>query len=395
MLVNRTKFDPAFAFAHLLSHFIMSDPESIDSAPLPGVHRTFPCSQCGADLVYSPGDKALRCEHCGTLNPIPAPIAEVEEADYHRALEDLEHNAETLERLEVRCDGCGANVEFPDNVTSKLCPFCGTAIVAQAVSKKRLKPAAIMPFSITRRTAIDNYRAWLKSRWFAPTKLAREAFLDGAFVGAYMPFWTYDCIATTDYEGQRGEDYWETETYTTTVNGKLTTQTRQVRKTRWYPASGTVVDNFDDVLIPASTSLPLNNQTEAEPWGLKELVPYDDAYLAGFRCESYSIDLPSGFEGAKQRMRPTIESTICSDIGGDHQRISSMRSSYDDITFKHILLPMWVSAYRFNRKLYRVLINGRTGELIGDRPYSRWKIGTLIFIALVAIAIIAIIASNR
>jgi len=214
-----------------------------------------------------------------------------------------------------------------------------------------------------------------------------------------MPFWTYDCIATTDYEGQRGEDYWVTETYTTTVNGKLTTQTRQVRKTRWYPASGTVVDDFNDVLVPASTSLPLNNQVNAEPWSndgtLSELVPYDDAYLAGFRCESYGIDLPAGFEGAKQRMRPTIEGTIRADIGGDHQRISSMRSSYDHITFKHILLPLWVSAYRFNRKLYRVLINGRTGELIGDRPYSKWKIGTLIFLAVLAIAIIALIASMR
>lgn len=373
----------------------MSDPESIDSVSLPGVHRTFPCSQCGADLAYSPGESALKCTHCGTLNAIPAPQTVVEEADYIAALNDLEHNADTIERLEVRCDGCGANVEFPDNVTSRQCPFCGSPIVASAVSKKRLKPTAVLPFSITRRAAIECYRTWLKSRWFAPTKLAREAFLDGAFVGAYMPFWTYDCVATTEYIGQRGEDYWVTESYTTTVNGKLVSQTRQVRKTRWYPASGTVVDNFDDVLIPASTSLPLNNQTDAEPWGLKELAPYDDAYLAGFRCESYSIDLQSGFEGAKQRMRPTIESTICADIGGDHQRILSMRSSYDRITFKHILLPMWVSAYRFNRKLFRVLINGRTGELIGDRPYSRWKIGSLIAILLIIVGIIVLIASQR
>ncbi|MBX3389237.1 MAG: hypothetical protein KF691_07245 [Phycisphaeraceae bacterium] len=372
----------------------MPDTSPIDSvAPLPGVHRSFPCARCGADLSFSPGDSALKCGHCGTINPIPAPVTQVEENDYLSVLNDLEHNAETIERLEVRCDGCGANVEFPENVTSRACPFCGSPIVAQAVSKKLLKPTAILPFSVTRQAAIQHYRAWLKSRWFAPTKLAREAFLDGAFVGAYMPFWTYDCVATTDYTGQRGEDYWVTETYTTTVNGKLVTQTRQVRRTRWYPASGTVVDDFDDVLVPASNSLPLNSQVEAEPWGLKDLVPYDDAYLAGFRSESYRTDLQGGFEAAKQRMRSTIEGTICADIGGDHQRIISMRSAYDRIHFKHILLPMWLSAYRFNRKLYRVLINGRTGELIGDRPYSRWKIGSLIVILLVVAGIIALIAA--
>ncbi len=361
----------------------------------PGVHRTFPCSRCGADLAYSPGDGALKCSHCGTLNEIPKAAIEVTEEDYSAALDSLEHNAQTVERLEVRCESCGANVEFQDNVTSQRCPFCGNPIVAQAVSRKSLKPAAVLPFKITREAAIDAYRAWLKSRWFAPSKLAREAFLDGSFVGAYMPFWTYDCEATTDYEGLRGEDYWVTETYTTTVNGKLTTQTRQVRKTRWYPASGTVVDDFDDVLIPASTSLPLGHQAQAEPWGLENLVPYDDGYLAGFRCESYSIDLAHGFEGAKVAMRPTIESSIRADIGGDHQQIHSMRSRYDQITYKHILLPMWVSAYRFNRKVFRVLINGRTGELVGDRPYSVWKISGLVVTCLIIAGIIALVASQR
>ena len=65
-----------------------------------------------------------------------------------------------------------------------------------------------------------------------------------------------------------------------------------------------------------------------------------------------------------------------------------MKSAYDGIRFKHILLPMWLSAYRFNRKLYRVLINGRTGELVGDRPYSRWKIGTLIAVGLIVVGIL-------
>ncbi|MFO0860624.1 MAG: hypothetical protein U0570_08705 [Phycisphaerales bacterium] len=357
-----------------------------------GAPRHFPCAQCGADLTYSPGERALKCAHCGTVNQIPVTGALVEEADYQAALLSLEEHAETVERLEVRCESCGASVEFSDNLTSRTCPFCTSPIVAQAVSKKRLKPTGVLPFSITKQAAVESYRRWLRSRWFAPSKLAREAFLDGAFVGAYMPFWTYDCVATTDYEGQRGEDYWETETYTAMENGKPVTRTRQVRRTRWYPASGTVVNSFDDVLVPASTSLPLQEQIEAEPWGLKDLVTYDDAYLAGMRCESYSIDLRKGFDGAKTRMKPQIEATICADIGGDHQRISSMRSSYDRILFKHILLPMWVSAYRFNRKVYRVLINGRTGELVGDRPYSAWKISALVCAILVIVGIIILIA---
>ncbi|MBS0192425.1 MAG: hypothetical protein U0573_07350 [Phycisphaerales bacterium] len=363
--------------------------------PGKGAERTFPCAKCGADLSYSPETGRLRCEHCGAEDAIPEPRTAVSESDYGAGLADLESHAETIERLEVRCESCGASVQFENNVTSRLCPFCGSSIVAQAVSRKKLKPTAVLPFKVGRREAIESYRAWLSSRWFAPSKLKREAFLDGAFVGAYLPFWTYDCVASTRYDGMRGDDYWVTESYTVMVNGRPTTQTRQVRRTRWTPVSGSVVDDFDDVLIPASRTLSFEDQVNAEPWGLESLVPYDAGYLAGFRCESYAVTLSEGFEGAKHRMRPTIESSICADIGGDHQRIGSMHTAYDRVTFKHILLPVWVSAYRFHRRVYRVLINGRTGELVGDRPYSGWKITGLVLACLTVIGVIVLIASMR
>ncbi|MFN9978051.1 MAG: hypothetical protein ACK58T_49900, partial [Phycisphaerae bacterium] len=261
--------------------------------------RTFPCKACGADLTFCPGEQSLKCAHCGAVNEITTTDTVVEENDYHEALASLERSASTIERLEVRCEACGAHVQFEDNVTSKVCCFCGTPIVAGAVSAKRLKPTAILPFAITKRDAVEKYRRWLASLWFAPSKLAREATIDSALVGAYMPFWTYDCVATTSYTGMRGEDYWVTESYTVTVNGRSERRTRQVRKTRWYPAAGTVVNDFDDVLVPASTSLPMEEQIEAEPWDIKDLVPYADEYLAGFRCESYSVDLAEGFNGAK------------------------------------------------------------------------------------------------
>ena len=69
-----------------------------------------------------------------------------------------------------------------------------------------------------------------------------------------------------------------------------------------------------------------------------------------------------------------ITQLIKKDIGGDEQRIYSVNTKYNDITFKHVLLPIWISAYRFKNKVYRFLINGRTGEVQGERPWSVWKI---------------------
>jgi hypothetical protein len=243
----------------------------------------------------------------------------------------------------------------------------------------------LLPFYITREQAKAAFREWIASLWFAPSALKQLAEAEGAS-GIYMPAWTYDCNTTSRYTGQRGDDYWDTETYTETENGKTVTKTRQVRKTRWSYVSGQVSNAFDDLLVRASNSLPVKYFDALQPWDLKNLVGYHDEYLAGFVCESYQIDLREGFELAKKIMEGPIEQTICSDIGGDHQRISSVATQYYDIMFKHLLLPLWLSAYAYGEKSYRFMVNARTGEVQGERPYSFWKI---FFAVLAGLAVVA------
>jgi hypothetical protein len=107
--------------------------------------------------------------------------------------------------------------------------------------------------------------------------------------------------------------------------------------------------------------------------------------LAGFKSETYHVGLPDGFSLAKEKMEPVIRTDIRRDIGGDHQQISSMNTHYYSTTFKHILLPIWLSAYKYNNKVYRFMINARTGEVQGERPWSWIKI-TLAVLAGIAIA---------
>jgi len=150
---------------------------------------------------------------------------------------------------------------------------------------------------------------------------------------------------------------------------------------------------FDDIPVIASRSLPENYTQKLEPWNLKDLVPYNDKYLSGFRSESYQVSIVEGLGIAKERMIPEIRSTVYKDIGGDEQRIYTMNTSYNNVTFKHILLPIWISTYRYKDKLYRFLINGQTGEVQGERPYSAVKILLAVLAAIAIIALVVIIAN--
>jgi len=345
-------------------------------------------------LVFAPGTRHLKCGYCGTENEIPeVEGARVEELDYAEMLTRLGESRGEVERLTVHCDSCGATVEMAPNVTSQSCPFCSTPIVAQAVSQRLITPHAVLPFAVAEKTAREKFRAWLKGLWFAPTELKRTAGIEGKLGGVYLPYWTYDCEATTPYTGQRGDDYYVTVPTTVMVNGKPQVRMVQQRRTRWSGAAGTVRNAFDDVLVAASTSLDRGRMGGLGRWDLKNLTPYSDEFLSGFRAESYTIDLPRGFEAAKGIMRPTIESTICADIGGDHQRIESMSPRYDAITFKHILVPVWVSAYRYRAKVYRFLVNGRTGEISGERPWSAWKIAGAVALGAAVIGVVVTIVA--
>lgn len=358
----------------------LEPPPTTPSSP---TARFFPCKQCGAKLQFEPGTTLLKCPYCSAENEIEVAEDGASERDFESELARLE-GAHATDKIDtVQCNGCRAVLTLAPNITSLACPFCGTNIVNQGRATSLVMPDCVLPFMIRREHAEDAFRKWIKSRWFAPGKLKSRTLLDAALKGIYIPAWTYDCDTTTVYTGERGDAYYVTKTVR--INGRTTT--RQERRIRWRPASGTVFVRFDDVLVLASNTLPRPLTEKLEPWDLKTATPYKDDFLAGFTAECYQTDLKQGFGEAQVKMAPEIDAAIRADIGGDEQRIHSRRVKYSRITFKHILLPVWVSAYRFNGKLYQFLINARTGEVQGQRPWSAWKIAGAVMAGLAVIGV--------
>lgn len=364
----------------------MSQDGPVEGSGIEGA-KQYPCKSCGARLQYSPGASALECPHCGAQARIPQSENDIQELDFHAWVRASVTDTMTQEQKAIRCEACGAETVLEGHETAKRCMFCDSPLVAEPLVQRHLRPSSVLPFKVPKEMASAMFLKWVSSRWFAPSDLqgtARATDIDGV----YVPYWTYDSNTTSFYRGERGVDYTVTETYTTTENGQTVTKTRQVTKTRWYPVSGTVWETFDDVLVCASTALPEGMVRSLEPWDLKALVPYQDDYLAGYKAESYRVDLADGFEKAKVIMDDAIRRSIERDIGGDHQRIHLVRTRYDDITFKHVLLPLWISAYRYQNKVWRFLVNARTGEVQGERPYSALKIAMFVFTLAAIIALI-------
>jgi LSD1 subclass zinc finger protein len=344
------------------------------------------CHDCGAILNFAPGTNNLKCQYCGAENEISSESEEaIEELDFDAFAKEAVKPEDTMQVATVKCTACGASSTLKPNISSDMCPFCSTPIIVTGGTMTSIiKPKSLLPFKVTQKEAYDGFKKWIKKLWFAPSALKKYATNPEKLKGMYIPFWTYDSDTYTKYSGARGTHYYVTESYT--ENGQH--KTRQVQKTRWTPVSGSVSHFFDDILIVASNSLPRKYVDRLEPWDFENLANFDERYLSGFQTETYQVDLKSGFDLAKKVMESTIRNLVRRDIGGDEQRIYSMNTQYSNITFKHLLLPIWLSAYRFKKKVYRFLVNGRTGEVQGERPYSFWKI---FFFILGILAVIAIV----
>ncbi|SLN57029.1 DNA-directed RNA polymerase subunit P [Pseudoruegeria aquimaris] len=359
----------------------------------PGDHR-FPCPTCGSDLRFDPAEGRLKCDHCGFTEAIEGSgrrLQAIRELDFQSALRDLLPEAEIEETRVMTCDSCGAQVEYSEELHATECPFCASPIVADTGAHRHIKPHAVMPFVIEERAAHKAMTDWLGRLWFAPNGLKEYARKGRRLEGIYVPYWTYDADTKTRYTGQRGTYYYVTRTVM--VDGKR--QQRQERKIRWSPASGRVARFFDDVLVLASRSLPKPYTDALEPWDLSTLEPYQPEYLAGMRAEGYTVQLDEGFHEARARMDRIIERDVKFDIGGDVQRIQALDTKVSDITFKHILLPVWMAAYKYRGKTYRFVVNGQSGRVQGERPYSTWKILLAAMFALSIAALIGYFAAQN
>jgi predicted RNA-binding Zn-ribbon protein involved in translation (DUF1610 family) len=363
----------------------------------PPAGRAFPCRGCGAMVVFDPSASALVCPYCGYVEKIEPQTAEVEERDFEQYL-DRQAGEETVlagRSSEVKCTNCGAVVLLEDHVVMDRCPYCTAVLQNQPVAARAMiAPESVLPFRVSQREAVQAFNRWVETLWFAPSTLVQLANL-GQLSGVYEPFWTFDSMTYSQYSGARGVNYTTTETYMeANAQGEMETRTRAVTNTAWYPTSGQIKHFFDDVLVYASKSLPSDKIDALEPWDLKSLQKFDPAFLAGFKTERYTVGLVEGFKIAQQRMDTTIHRLCCQDIGGDLQQLHSVQTQNVGVTFKHLLLPIWLAAYSYQGQPFRILINARTGEVNGTRPYSWAKISALAIAIAVVVATI-FYATNR
>ncbi len=269
------------------------------------------------------------------------------------------------------------------------CEFCGSAaVVPYTKTRNVIHPESLLPFTISETQVRESIRRWYASRWFAPNRLKKAALTDRVG-GIYLPYWTFDASVHARWQAEAGHYYYEART----VHRNGRRETVQERRVRWVPAAGDLTAAFDDELVPATQGLHPALLRAIEPFPTRELRPYDRGYVSGWVVEQYQIDLVGAAERSRQSIDAKVRARCASAVPGDTYRNLQVAATYSGQTFKHTLLPVWLLHYDYGRRHYQVVVNGVTGAIAGEQPYSWLKI--LFAVLLLLIVVLAFVVLSN
>ncbi len=339
------------------------------------------CQACGGNLVFDPKTQTLLCEHCGSAFDF-----DKDRAVREIAIEEAFAKADLwTDAVVVRCANCGAKVVIDANEVGKECPYCGTSQVRKTEEIVGIRPNAIYPFTIEKTDAEGLCKKWVKRKFFAPRKFKKNIEAQ-KIRGVFEPCFSFDSSTYSTYNGRVG--YRRTRVVGSGKNRRTETYIE------WRYIKGSIDKNFDDIMISASKEFPQEKLSKCLPLNFQTIAVYKKQYLAGYVANHYDRDVKSCWNDAKSLMDNVIRSAIVSKYHADVVDYINVFTSHNNVTYKYVLVPIYLFTYPFKKKEYILNVNGNTGKVWGKTPVSFWKVLFTILFGIGAIFLIAYIISN-
>lgn len=340
----------------------------------------FRCPHCDGATAYSTDDGGLTCSFCGYHEAPEVEVVGKGAQEFEFTVETVERstNGWGQERKELVCSSCAAHTTLSVEMLSHTCPFCGSnAVVQTRAPQDVLRPRFLVPFVTTTAECRQITAEWLQNSWMLPKDLQKLARTT-EYTPIYIPFWTFDARTTAT---------WRAEVYNTDANRRrysapnwkwerpflLKLGDREGKQWDWE--SGAVSLNTDDMLISGSSQINLTLLKQMRSYRLGELVPYDPTFLAGLSAQAYDVDLETAWERARRRMRARTKEACYEQASARSLRNFSMNMDFSDESWRYILLPLYLATYRYDGKVFQVMVNGQTGVIAGQRPLDWKKVG--------------------
>lgn len=369
-----------------------------------GINRCPSCGSTDVQLRASSGMLiCLFCRHEWSEAKIEGIVAE--EGD----LDDLigtvvasgaaDISAEAAGVMTLKCGGCGSEVVVNlDETTSSRCHWCRHVLTVNEQVPNGAVPDAVLPFKLTRDTAVDSIRAFAsKRKMFADRRFLAE-FKPENVVGVYMPYMVVDSNVSASVTGV-GEVLTDTHRTKRGDTEEITydADVYRVERSVEFTVDDLIIESSDDraeMNVLVNTNNVINTIL---PFDTKEAVQWNANYLAGFTSEKRDKDVAS--------VQPALE----------HQLLSIARSEVQSSTKRYdrgvrwetehldlrgsrwvaMYLPVWLYSYYHEKggtgMVHYIAVNGRSGETMGSVPVSQMRLWAAAILVGIIVEVVALI----
>lgn len=333
------------------------------------------CPSCNASLKYNPKEKNWKCEYCGGKFT----LADLKNNETNFKETKVEKKDESVEMDEYYCQDCGAKIVADKNTAATFCVYCkNTAILKSRLSDK-FSPSKIIPFTKTKEEAITAFKNVGKGKILMPKEFADEKNIK-EITGIYIPFWLYSCNLDSHIDGTASRvTSWRVGDYRYTK-----TDTYRVERNASIP--------FERIPVDGSIRFNDDLMNSIEPFNYTELEDFNYSYLSGFLAEKYDVEQDTAKKTSLERAQNSAYSYLQGTVNYATFFPSNKSTQTKSDGIEYVLLPVWMVNIKYGDKMYPFAMNGQTGKLIGDIPYSKGKAFLFWFIIFaVVFAIVALI----
>jgi DNA-directed RNA polymerase subunit RPC12/RpoP len=342
--------------------------------PQEAVIMSYICPNCGAKISFDIHEITLVCQFCGFTHKVDESITRGstdQVLDVILPTTPAHRWAENQTR--VTCEQCGVVIILPSGQTADSCPYCASnRFVSSASLVELIDPQVIGLFKIDQDKAAKSIKTWLGKGLLSPDNLVTQH--SGMLLHpAYYPFWLFDGTL---------EIPWFCDV--NVGSGK---------SAMWEAHTGSQFEMFADVLIPGLRKISKSELVGIEPFNLNDLVEFSPDYLAGWVALTYDQPLADASLKAREKVIQSVRKSLPGMIEPNRPKrnFSIGAGKWSGLTYKLALLPIYIGNYPFQGKRFRLLVNGQTGKVGGEKPVDTLKTAMLIFAGLILFAIFMVI----
>lgn len=339
-----------------------------------------PCPSCGNQLTYGGGKRELSCKKCGHKRGLQKDSDQVIEKKLEKAVDFSKFQQGSMGEgaMAYSCNGCSVILAGYGAEAPTMCPMCNSIeLESVEMPGKAFTPRNILPFLLPSHRAIKILKRHLRKRrpWMNPPALFK-AYQEDRLRPIYIPVYLVDAYVRASWKAKAG--------FRIPVNTKGSITEKEV----WEPVTGYLEHLYENELLLCSSQIDGGLFDQINDFSLRDLVDYSPRYLESFPAEVTDTPGKEAVKAAESSIDDDLFGKAIRRIKGEKSKELKILSEKEALTFRHVLLPVWVASYSYKGHDYQYLINGRTGKVAGDKPLSIIRIITLAGLILLTVVLI-------